>query len=110
MEAVEFVTAIWKAVIENEHNIYENLFNSIGDVKDPIWREILLIYSGLTKEKRDFLRFLRLIQVNTLSHILGIIDRSIYLNEQRESFLLTTVSERDPMNGTLQDIFLEMEN
>jgi hypothetical protein len=41
--------------------------------------------------------------------VLGILDGSIYLNEKRESFLLTTVLKREPNNGDLQDIFLEME-
>lgn len=50
-----------------------------------------------------------MIQVNTVSHLLGILDGSTYLNENRESFVLTTEQDDELINGSLQDIFLELE-
>jgi hypothetical protein len=110
MEAKEFVTAIRKRVIESDHTVYQDLLKNTTIAKDPIWKEILPIYKGMTKEQqKSFLLFFRMIQVNTVSHILGILDGSSYLNENQEDFVLTTKNSDNIINGFLQDIFLEME-
>jgi hypothetical protein len=73
-------------------------------------KEILSLFKNLTKEqKASFLNFSRLIQVNTVSHIFGILDGSTYLDESRQSFILKTETGEDIINGDLQDLFLEIE-
>jgi hypothetical protein len=110
MKSVEFVEAIRQRVIESDYAVYQNLLGSADEAKDPIWKNILPVYKGLAKEQQEsFLNFLRLIQVNAVSHILGILDGSTYLNENKESFILKTESDEGVINGNLQDIFLEME-
>lgn len=110
MEAIKFVTVVRERVIEDDNQVYQELLENTLEAKDPIWGNILPIYKSLTKEQRlAFLQFLRLIQVNTLSHVFGILDGSTDLSDSDESFVLKTEQSEDVINGDLQDIFLEME-
>ncbi len=110
MKAKEFVTAIRERVIENDHSIYRNLLNATVDSKDSIWKEILSLYSSLSTEQQEsLLKFLRMIQVNTVSHLFGILDGSTFLDENRESFILKTELDERVINGDLLDLFLELE-
>lgn len=97
-------------VIDNDKAVYRNSFNHTAESKDPTWREILPLYKSMNKAQQEsLLNFIRMIQVNTVSHLLGILDGSTYLNENRESFVLTTEQDDELINGSLQDIFLELE-
>jgi hypothetical protein len=110
METIEFITKLKERVIENENKVYQNLLNTTTEARDPLWQGILPIYGNMTKDQQaSFLKFLRMIQVNTLSHILGILDGSTYLNENNEDFILKTEQNEHIINGDLQDIFLAME-
>lgn len=110
MEAIEFIEAIRQRVIENDYKVYHDLLDNSDNANDPVWKGILSLYKSMPKEQQEiFLNFLRLIQVNSVSHILGILDGSTFLNEKREEFFLTTESGGKVINGELQDIFLEME-
>jgi hypothetical protein len=110
MEPIEFVTAIRDRVIESDNVNYLNMLNAKEDIKDPLWKEVLTLYKSLHKEQQQsFLFIFRLIQVNTVSHILGILDGSAYLNDKQETFVLKTETSDLIINGDLQDIFLEME-
>jgi hypothetical protein len=110
MEPIEFVKAIKDRVIENDLKIYSDLLDSSDNPRDPIWKGVLPIYKALKPEqKKSFLQFLRLIQVNSVSHLFGILDGSTYLDEARESFILRTESSELAINGNLLDLFLETE-
>lgn len=110
MEVEEFVKEIRERIIQNDNNIYEEILNTKGDVKDLIWKESISIYQSLSiDQKKYFLQLLRLIQVNTLSHIFGILDGSTYLTEDNDGFILVEKSTNNIINGDLQDVFLEME-
>lgn len=110
METIEFVTKLKGQVIDGDNKIYQNLLNETNEATDPIWQNMLLIYKKMTKDQQlAFVQFLRLIQVNTLSHVLGILDGSTYLAESIEDFVLKTAGGDHQINGSLQDIFLEME-
>jgi hypothetical protein len=110
MEAIEFVTALRERIIERDHQAYQNLLDNTTEATDPLWKKILPLYKSMTNEQKvAFLQFLRLIQVNTLSHILGILDGSTALNENNEIFVLQTEQDEEIINGDLQDIFWEME-
>jgi hypothetical protein len=111
MESMEFVEEIRKRVVENVTMKYRDSLENTTNATDPIWNAILPIYKNMSINERDsFMEFVRLVQVNTLSHVLGIIDGSTYLNEKRESFVLTTESNTTKINGDLQDIFLSLES
>lgn len=110
MEAIEFVKAVRERVVDNDYQVYQEMLENTTEVKDPLWKEILPLYKSLGKEQQvTFLQFLRLIQVNTLSHILGILDGSSYLNKNNEGLILKTDQNEGVINGDLQDIFWGME-
>jgi len=110
MEITEIIKDIKKNVIEDDLKMYTEIFNSNEIGNDPIWKEIIPIYNNLSiTNKSSFINFIKLIQVNTVSHIFGILDGSSYLNEKNEDFLLITKSNNKIINGDLQDIFLELE-
>jgi hypothetical protein len=110
MEIIEFVKRLKERVIDNDNKVYQKILDTTKVAKDPVWQEILPVYKNMTKEQQvAFIRFLRLIQVNTLSHVLGILDGSTYLSDGNENFVLKTEQNEDPINGDLQDIFLGME-
>ena len=110
MDAKEFVKAIRSRVIEDDNKAYRDLLNNTNDTKDIIWAGMLPIYKSMTKQEQDtFLDFLKLIQVNTVSHVFGILDGSSYLSENGPDFFLRTEPNGDLINGDLQDIFWETE-
>jgi hypothetical protein len=110
MEAIEFVKKLKDRVIENDNKVYQNLLDTTIRAEDPIWNGILPIYKNLDKSQQlAFLQFSRMIQVNTLSHILGVLDGSTTLGDNVENFILKTEEKADQINGYLQDLFLEME-
>ena len=110
MEAKEFVTKLKERVIDNDFKIYEELIESKSRIKDPTWQGIIEIYNSINKkEQLALLNFLRLVQVNTLSHVLGILDGTVNLSNRNLNFILKTSRNDNAINGDLQDIFLEME-
>lgn len=110
MDAKEFVKAIRSRVIEDDNKAYRDLLNNTNDTKDIIWAGMLPIYKSMTKQEQDtFLDFLKLIQVNTVSHVFGILDGSSYLSKNGPDFFLRTEQNGDLINGDLQDIFWETD-
>lgn len=110
MEAIEFVKEIRAQVVEDDNRVYQNLLDTTTEAKDPIWRDILPIYKSMTKNQQVvFVQFLRMIQVNTVSHILGILDGTTTLTANSEVFVLKTENNDDLLNGYLQDVFLGLE-
>lgn len=110
MNAIEFVTKLRERVIEDDNKIYQNLLNATKEAKDPVWQGILPIYKNLSEEQQiAFFLFLRMIQVSTMSHILGILDGTTVLTKNIEKFILKITDEEETMSGNLQDIFFEME-
>ena len=111
MEAIEFITKIKERVVDNDNEVYKNLLDTTIEAKDPTWQGILPIYKGMSENQQIlFLQFLRMIQVNTVSHILGVLDGTTNLTENGETFVLKTEEQEELINGDLQDIFLGMED
>ncbi|WP_167375336.1 hypothetical protein [Chryseobacterium oleae] len=51
---------------------------------------------------------MRIVEINTLSHVLGILDGSTYVDEINDEFILTTESSNEKINEDLQALFLEL--
>lgn len=110
MDAKKFVEALRKNAIEDDNRIYQSQLDTLSNPKDPIWRDAISIYRALDKNNKIvFLQFLRLIQINTLSHVLGVLDGSTTLVENGENFILKTQESDQVINGYLQDILWEIE-
>ncbi|WP_295121511.1 hypothetical protein [uncultured Chitinophaga sp.] len=110
MQVLEFVENLKAKIIDNSIIEYGDLLDRANNATDSTWQSIFAVYDKLTEqEKISFLNFIRLIKVNTLSAVLGVLDGSSYLSAHRETFILTSESDGEVLSGSLQDLFLEME-
>lgn len=110
MNPTTFIEALRQRAVENNTDIHLKLLETTLEAKDPKWTGILPIYNRLSEdEKASFIDFLRLMAVNTLSIVLGVLDGSSYLNEDKEDFVLTTKSDNEKINGDLLHIFWQLE-
>ncbi|WP_284461224.1 hypothetical protein [Chryseobacterium sp.] len=109
MKSEELVKVLNRDVVEGNLELYKKLLNTTTEAKDPIWKGILPIYINFSKDEKDvFLKFLRIVEINTLSHVLGILDGSTYSDGIEEDFILTTKDSDKKINEDLQDLFLEL--
>lgn len=110
MNPSTFVKLLRKTVIEENLVSYQKLLSTTKEASDPVWRSILPIYHNLNEEQKvAFFNFLRVVEVNTLSHILGILDGSSSSYEINEDLVLISDQSSEKINGDLQDIFLALE-
>ncbi|WP_126243840.1 hypothetical protein [Chitinophaga rhizosphaerae] len=110
MKASAFVTAVRNTSIESGIQQYKDMLSNEIIATDPLWMAVRKLYDTLSAADRDtFLLFIRQVQVDTLSHVFGVLDGSTYLNEKREVFQLTSASDGAVLNGDLQDLLLAME-
>ena len=111
MTPIEFINGIRQAILERDLAYYQVTLENFENAKDPLWNRMLNLFQGLSAEqKTTILDFVRLIQVNTISHFLGILDGSSFLDENRETLVLNTEENEEPINGDLLDLFLEQED
>ena len=110
MTPEKFVQDITEEIVNQDLLDYKKMLNSTIESPDKYWQAALNIYIHLPAgEKEYFLGFIRLIMVNTVSHFLGILDGTSFLNEDRDRIILTDKLTNERLNNFLQDIFLEME-
>ncbi len=112
MKPIDFVNLIRELVIEENTATYRDLFTNTDPCKasDEYWIEALALFNKLDKEdKATFFKVLRQIGVDTTSTILGVLDGVSYTGDPDNQFLLTTLKSSGPINGELQDVFLEQE-
>ncbi|WP_083536113.1 hypothetical protein [Chryseobacterium vrystaatense] len=75
MKPDELVKLLNKHVIEGNLELYKKLLNTTTEATNPVWRGILPIYIYLSKEEKEvFLKFFKIVEINILSHVLGILD------------------------------------
>ena len=109
MKPETLVKILDRDVIERNLDLYRDLLDTTTEAKDPVWKGILPIYINFSKdEKETFLNFLRIVEINTLSHVLGILDGVNSADGIVEDFILTTESCEERINENLQDLFLEL--
>ena len=112
MKPLEFVNQLRKLVVDENTAIYKDLFNNTdpNTATDDYWVKALLFFNKLdTNDKEVFFKILRQIEVDTTSNILAVLDGVTWLENQDEEFVLTMENSKEPINGELQDLFLEQE-
>ncbi|WP_172279462.1 transposase [Chryseobacterium sp. LAM-KRS1] len=109
MTPEELVKILNRDVINGNLKVYQNLLDTTNEATDPIWKGILPIYINLSKEeKKNFLQFLKIVEINTLSHVLGVLDGSTFAEGIEEEFILSTENSGTKINDDLQSLFLEL--
>jgi hypothetical protein len=112
MNPKDFVIGLKTTVIEENLNIYKELFSStpIKDVTDEYWRRSLTLFNSLPAEQREvFFEVIRQTMVDTTSNILGIIDGVSVINDESDDFSLTYGNDKKSLTGDLQSLFLAEE-
>lgn len=103
----KFVKALYKEVIESGIDEYKNLLDTteVSNATDPCWISALGLYNDLTSEQKDkMLEFARLIMIDTISTVFGVMDGSS--NLQGESFEFEVSINGENTDNELQDTFL----
>ncbi|PRA94538.1 transposase [Chryseobacterium sp. MYb7] len=109
MKAEEFVKILNRDVIKANLELYKSLLENTNEATDPIWKSILPMYINFSREEKEvFLKFLRIVEINTLSHVLGILDGTTHADNIEEDFILMTENKNEKINEDLQDLFLEL--
>jgi hypothetical protein len=107
-----FVSQARRAIVDRNLALYEDMLMSgkADKVSDPYWRRTLQLYHSLDASGQAALReTIRQTMVDTISSIFAVLDGVSAIADAPEEFVLTTRSQGQPINGNLQDLFLEME-
>ncbi|GMA98778.1 hypothetical protein [Pelosinus sp. IPA-1] len=103
-----FIKGIYKTVVEENKELYKDLFNNttIDKRTDEYWKQSLNLYNNLSKDNKEALmNIIEQTMIDTISNIFGIIDGSSTLNGCNiKTKLLLDGKDTD---GELQDTFLE---
>lgn len=109
MKAEELVKILNRDVIRGNLELYQNLLENTNEATDPVWKGILPMYINFSREEKEvFLKFLKIVEINTLSHVLGILDGTTHVDDIEEDFILITENKNEKINEGLQDLFLEL--
>lgn len=109
MKAEELVKILNKEVIEKNLSLYQDLLDNTNEASDPVWKGIVPMYINFSRhEKEIFLKFLKIVEINTLSHVLGILDGTNHVDEIENNFILTIENSDKKINEDLQELFLEL--
>lgn len=107
----KFVSSLRMAVVQENLNIYRQLFTStsIDKVSDSYWINALTLFNDLSAEQQEvFFMVVRQVAVDTTSNVLGVIDGVSALNGVDEQFELIS-EDGTKLNGDLQSLFLVEE-
>lgn len=111
MTPKDFVASLRMAVVEENADIYRQLFTStsVAEASDPYWKRALSLFNDLNAEQKEILfEVVRQVTVDTTSNILGVIDGVNALDCADEQFVLTC-EDGSRLNGDLQSLFLVEE-
>jgi len=112
LNSINFVKELRRFVIDFDHIQYRKQLeeSEIGEIKDEYWLSVVKFYQNLDAESQKiFFSILRQIKVDNTSLILGILDGNMILENQEKDFFLAFEGSKKPLNGELQEVFLELE-
>lgn len=109
MKSEDLIKILNRDVIKGNLELYRNLLDTTNEASDPVWKGIIPMYINFSKEEKEtFIKFLKIVEINTLSHVLGILDGTTYAEGIEDDFILTTENDNKKINEDLQDLFLEL--
>ena len=108
MTADELIQLIHKEASEDTVKNYQSVLQGGDQGLNPAWDLFKQVYSGVAPDKQELLwDFVRMVQSDSISSILSILDNQTYPSIQKEDLKLMHGSE--PLNGNLTDIYWEKE-
>lgn len=112
MLAEDFVNMLRVEVIDDNLKFYRRIYHDtdVTKVTDPYYSEALSFFKTLSVKQQDLLfEIIRVSSVDTISMVLGVLDGSTTVRNFHADFGLFYDKQTEPLNGDLQDIFLELE-
>ena len=106
-----FVKKLRQEVVEGNLKLYRRMFinNSSNEAKDSYAKKSLALFHSLNEEQQDmFFDIIRQVLVDTTSNIFGILDGTSCCEGIDEGMRLIASNDKI-LNGSLQDLFLELE-
>lgn len=107
MTPQEFVSRLYGAVVLENNDVYRDIFESTAqhEASDPYWKRAIALFNSLDAVgKETLLEIMRQVSVDTISHVLGVIDGANSLDGVQESFDLTL--DGAGLGRDLQRLFL----
>jgi len=102
----EFIISVQKELIDLPLQFHKLLFAEAGT--HPYGQEAMELYATLDETgKETFFKIIRHVMVEAASNLFGIFDGVAQLEKQSGDFVLQLAGQR--LSGTLQDLFLEIE-
>lgn len=112
MSPSDFVSQVRTSVIDENVGTYRALIEATptASASDPYWRALLGLHERLSETDRKVLcDVMRQVAVDTVSNLFAVIDGSLRMDGQTEDVELVGAKSRQRLNGSLQDLFLQME-
>lgn len=79
-------------------------------LQNPIGKKHWLFYSELSDKNKEILfKIIEQVEVDAVSNILGVLDGVVSIGEEDIEFKVTINDNNEPINGDLQDLFLEYD-
>jgi len=103
-----FVKSIYETVVKESLQYYKGLYETTNIPPNTIdyWKQAIGFYNALNDEKKEILmRIIEQTMIDTVSHMLGVIDGSSTLNDC--PFEPKLLLDSNDTEGELQDLFLE---
>lgn len=111
MTSKDFVSQVRASIVEDNVAAYRELLTSTQreQARDPYWRSLQGLHGRLSPADRDVLyALMRQVTVDAISSLFAIIDGSARMDGQTEDLQLVTATSRARLDGSLQDLFLEL--
>lgn len=110
MTSIDFINGIYKECVTEQLKLYESLLENTSNATDPVWIEIINVYKKLDdREKKSFIDFLKIVEVNTIASLLSIVDGDKPINNDFSTFEFKTENGEN-MSGNLTYTFLEKDD
>jgi hypothetical protein len=101
-----FTAQIKKSIIEENTDIYRDLFNNTKSATDPYWIRALALYNALDENQRNvFIEVVRQTAIDSVSNVFAVVDGVTQLEGQDGDIRFSCGD--DELTGELQDRFLE---
>ncbi|WP_131848504.1 transposase [Baia soyae] len=106
------IESLYKQLINASCEFYKDEFINGSERKiiDPYWKEALKMFANLSAEdKVTLFKIIKQIQVDSISEILGILDGIVCVDNEFMEFKVIIDKDDEPINGSLQELFLSYD-